>query len=551
MIADLWYKNAVIYSLDVETFMDADGDGIGDFEGLCRRLDYLASLGIDAIWLAPFQPSPDRDDGYDIADFYGVDARYGNSGDFVEFMHQAKRRGLRVVLDLVVNHVSDKHPWFQEARRDPDSKYRDWFVWSKKRPKHWNKGMVFPGHQLATWTKDEVAGLWFYHRFFEFQPDLNSANPAVQEEIRRVVAYWIELGVAGFRIDAVPFLIEVADAVSEDWAQDFDYLYDLRRQAQLRRGDAVLLGEANLPPGGETPFFGRRGEGLQMMFNFWANQHLYYSLATHDARPLADALRATRNIPEVCQWAHFLRNHDELDLGRLTEEQREVAYARFAPDEHMRLYDRGIRRRLAPMLGNRAQLELAQSLAFALPGASVLRYGDEIGMGDDLRLPGRDAVRTPMQWSNERNGGFSLADALAHPVIDDGIYGYPRVNVADQQREPGSLLNWFRGMIRLRKQCPEIGWGDWKILATRSPHVLAIEYQWRGSALVIVHNFDAQSRQVRIKPTVTGSDTLVDLRVEEDSHADASGRHSIVLEPFGYRWFRVRSLDFASRSSPL
>ena len=326
MSADLWYRDAIIYSLDVETFLDANGDGVGDFEGLVRRLDYLDALGINTVWLAPFQPSPDRDDGYDITDFYGVDPRYGTSGDFVEFLHEADKRGIRVILDLVINHTSDEHPWFQSARSDPESRYRDWYVWSKKRPAHWNKGMVFPGHQHSTWTYDDAARAYYYHRFYEFQPDLNSTNPEVRAEIRRILGYWAQLGVAGFRVDAVPFILEIPDARSAKWEHDFSFLYELRQLLQLRRGDALLLGEVNVPPGEEKRYFGTRCDGLQMLFNFWVNQHLFYSLATADVAPLAAALRATRRVPPSCQWGIFLRTHDELDNGRLSEERRGVAF---------------------------------------------------------------------------------------------------------------------------------------------------------------------------------------------------------------------------------
>jgi maltose alpha-D-glucosyltransferase/alpha-amylase len=547
MIADLWYKNAVVYSLDVETFLDANGDGVGDFEGLIRRLDYLNALGVDTVWLAPFQPSPDRDDGYDIKDFYGVDPRYGSSGDFVEFMHEADKRGIRVVIDLVVNHTSNEHRWFEEARRNPESRFRSWYVWSKTRPKHWNRGMVFPGHQKSTWTYDKEVRAYYYHRFYDFMPDLNTANPEVREEIRRIIGFWLELGVAGFRVDAVPFILEVADPTKAKWDQDFELLYDLRRLLQLRRGDAALLGEANVPPGGEGKFFGKRGEGIQLLFNFWVNQHLFYTLASGDVKPLAAALRATRRLPPGCQWAHFLRNHDELDLGRLSKEQRALVFTRFAPEADMQLYDRGIRRRLLPMLGDRRHLELAESVKFSLPGTPVIRYGDEIGMGDNLKLPEREAVRTPMQWSAEAQAGFSHAKKTVSPLIDDGIYAYNRVNVEDQQRDPSSLLNWNAAMIRLRKECPEIGWGDWTLLATGSPHVLALQYEWRGNALVILHNFADRPQSVRITPRTEHGDRLVDLRAEEQSLARPSGAHHIVLDPFGYRWFRAGGLNYALR----
>jgi maltose alpha-D-glucosyltransferase/alpha-amylase len=548
MLADLWYKNAVVYSLDVETFLDGNGDGVGDFPGLVQRLDYLDALGVDTIWLAPFQPSPDRDDGYDITDFYGVDPRYGSSGDFVEFMREARKRGIKVVIDLVLNHTSERHPWFQSARKDPGSPFRDWYLWCEKRPKHWKQGMVFPGFQKSTWSRDPVAKQWYYHRFYDFQPDLDSSNPEVREEMRRIMGYWLELGVAGFRVDAVPFIIELTDPKRATAPKDFELLYDLRRFADVRAGDAVLLGEANVEPKEQMPYFGKRGEGLQMMFNFWVNQHLFYALAESDARPLAAALRATRTLPPGAQWAQFLRNHDELDLGRLTGAQRARVFERFAPEERMHLYDRGIRRRLAPMLGDRPHLELAYSLLFSLPGTPVIRYGDEIGMGDDLSLPQRDAVRTPMQWSSEPNAGFTTARKAPHPVIDDGgPWDYRRVNVEAQQRDPSSLLTWTARMIRLRKECPEIGWGSWTLLATGKPDVLAMRYDWRGNSVVVVHNLAEQPRAVRIRPDAQGDERLVSLLDEQETRAAKSGAHHLSLDAFGYAWFRVGGLNYALR----
>ena len=547
MIEDLWYKNAVIYSLDLETYMDGNGDGVGDFEGLIQRLDYLDSLGVDAVWLAPFQPSPNRDNGYDISDYYGVDPRHGSSGDFVEFMHQAHKRGIKVIMDLVVNHTSDQHQWFRAARRDKGSKYRDWYIWSKKRPSDWNKGMVFPGVQTATWSYDKEAREYYYHRFYEFQPDLDIGNPEVRTEIRRIIGYWLELGVAGFRVDAVPFLIESPVPGEGKPTLNFEYLAEMRRFLQWRVGNAILLGEANVLPKESLQYFGAAGDQIHMMFNFWVNQHLFYALATADIGPLVEALRSTRKLPHAAQWAQFLRNHDELDLGRLDEDDRERVFARFGPDEEMQLYHRGIRRRLASMLGDRRHLELAYSLLFSLPGTPVIRYGDEIGMGEDLSLDERAAVRTPMQWTNERNAGFSTAEKLVHPVISGGFYGYERLNVESQRRDPASLLNWTVRMIRLRKECPEIGWGQWQILRSGSPHVLAIRYDWRGNSVIAVHNFSEKPQEARITPAVEGAEMLANLLIAEESHADSRGTHRLSLEEYSYRWYRVGGLNYALR----
>lgn len=548
MIEDLWYKNTVVYNLDVDAFMDGNDDGIGDFEGLVRRLDYLDALGVGTLWLAPFQPSPERDNGYDVSDFYGVDPRYGSSGDFVEFMHQASKRGIKVILDLVVNHTSDQHPWFRQACADPSSRFRDWYIWSKRRPPGWKEGMVFPGYQESTWTYEKRSRQYYFHRFYEFQPDLNTANPEVQAEIRRIMGYWLQLGVSGFRVDAVPFVLEMPEHGPAKVGQDFGLLSDMRRFLQWRAGDAILLGEANVLPKETRRYFGREGGGLQMMFNFWVNQHLFYALATGEVAPLVEALRATRSLPlGTNQWAQFLRGHDELDLGRLTEEQRQRVFDRFAPDPDMQLYDRGIRRRLASMLGDRRHVELAYSLVFGLPGTPVLRYGEEIGMGEDLSLPQREPVRTVMQWSNERHAGFTAAEKPRRPLIRDGIYGYQRVNVESQQRDPGSLLNWMARMIRLRKECPEIGWGDWTVLATGSPYVLALRYDWRGNSVVVVHNFADHPQMVRLRPGVERGHLLVDLIREEESRAGASGVHRLALDAYGYRWFRVGGLNYALR----
>jgi maltose alpha-D-glucosyltransferase / alpha-amylase len=551
MITDLWYKNAVVYSLDLETFMDGNGDGCGDFHGLMQRLDYLDSLGIDVIWLAPFQPSPNRDNGYDISDFYGVDPRHGSSGEFVEFMNQANKRGIGVIVDLVVNHTSDKHPWFQAARRDAKSPLRDWYIWSKKRPPGWNQGMVFPGVQKSVWTYDKLAREYFYHVFYDFQPDLNMDNPDVRAEIMRIMGYWLELGVAGFRVDAVPFIIQGSPLSSRKQPKlHFDWLEEMRRFLQWRSRDAILLGEANVLPRDNMRYFGDEGEGIQMMFNFFVNQHLFYALASEDVRPLAEALRRTQDIPNTSQWAQFLRNHDELDLGRLSERQRQTVFQRFGPESKMQLYNRGIRRRLAPMLGDRRNMELAYSMLFALPGTPVIRYGDEIGMGENLALPEREAVRTPMQWSGEHNGGFSLAERLPTPVITEGVYGCEQVNVEKQRRDPQSFLNWLVRMIRQRKETPEIGWGECSILPTGHNSVLGLMYEWRGNRVVLLHNFSRQPLEVVLRVKGEGGDMLTNLLAENESRAQGDGAHRIALEEFGYRWFRVGGLGYALRRQP-
>jgi maltose alpha-D-glucosyltransferase / alpha-amylase len=554
MIDDLWYKNGVFYCLAVGTYMDADGDGIGDFKGLLRRLDYLHGLGITAIWLMPFQPSPGKDDGYDIADYYGVDPRYGTLGDFVEFTNGCKQRGIRVIIDLVVNHTSDQHPWFKSARSSKDSHYRDWYVWADKKPGNANKGMVFPGVQKSTWTHDKDARAWYFHRFYDFQPDLNTSNPQVQAEILKIMGFWIQLGVSGFRMDAVPFVIATKGAKVRKPAEQYDMLRAFREFLQWRKGDAIILAEANVLPETDMDYFGDDGDRMHMMFNFHVNQHLFYALASGDSRPLAKALKDTRPRPATAQWGLFLRNHDELDLGRLTAAQRNVVFKTFGPDKTMQLYDRGIRRRFAPMMGgDRRRLELGYSLMCTLPGTPVIRYGDEIGMGDNLALPERNCARTPMQWSTEPQAGFTESDRPCSPVIDQGPYGYEHVNVAKQRRDPNSMLNWTERIIRMRKEVPEVGWGDFRLIATRDPAVLIIRYDWRNNSVLFVHNLDETPREIAFSAGLPGeaAKLLINLLAEDHSHADERGRHRLVLEPYGYRWYRVGGLDYLLKRSDI
>ncbi|HYT98537.1 MAG TPA: alpha-amylase family protein [Casimicrobiaceae bacterium] len=552
MINDLWYKNAIIYCLSVETFMDSNGDGIGDFQGLTRRLDYLHGLGVTTIWLMPFQASPNRDGGYDVSDYYNVDPRFGTLGDFVEFTHGAQQRGMRVLIDLVVNHTSDEHPWFQQARRDPKSKYRDWYVWSKKKPPRIEDGVVFPGVQKSTWTFDKIAKAWYFHRFYAFQPDLDTANPLVRAEILKIMGFWTQLGVSGFRMDAVPFVISAKGPNVDKPKLQYDMLRRFRELLQWRQGDAIILGEANVLPKTDMEYFGEAGERLHMMFNFQVNQYLFYALATADSRPLIQALEKTKPRPASSQWGMFLRNHDELDLGRLTPAQRQRVLEAFAPEKDMQLYERGIRRRLAPMLGSdRRRFELAYSLMLTLPGTPVLRYGDEIAMGDDLRLPERNCARTPMQWSDEPHGGFTVSDKPVMPVITGGPYGYEHVNVAAQRRDPNSTLNWLERACRMRKEVPEVGWGDFEVLPSADPAVLSLRYEWRNNAVLFVHNLGADPRELTIKQEAIGKDgdLLVNLLAEDHSRVDSRGRHQILLEPYGYRWYRVGGLDYLLKRS--
>ncbi|HEX2172683.1 MAG TPA: alpha-amylase family protein [Dehalococcoidia bacterium] len=542
-IDDLWYKNAIIYCLDVEKYQDANGDGVGDFEGLMRRLDYLQGLGVTCVWLQPFYPSPNRDNGYDVSDYYGVHDKHGSLGDFVAFMQHAEALGIRVIIDLVVNHTSVDCPWFQSARADRKSHYRDWYVWADERPKNHKDGIVFPGEQTSTWDFDRRAGQYYFHRFYKHQADLNTWHPYVRAEIQKIMGFWLQLGVSGFRMDAVPFLVEKKGAGVEP-QQDFNLLKEMRDFLQWRTADAILLAEANVPPDESMDYFGREGGRLQMMLNFPVNQRLFYALATGDIEPLIWAIEQTRLRPANAQWVQFLRSHDELDLGRLSEEQRQKVFEAFGPDKRMQLYGRGIRRRLSPMLGDdRKRLELAFSLLFSLPGTPMMQYGDEIGMGDNLRLPERECARTPMQWTDGPHGGFSRAKKVVRPVIDGPVYGYQQRNVANQRRDQDSLLNWTERMIRMRKECPEISWGQVHVLRTNATDVLALRYDWRETSLLTVHNFSTAKRRVHLKPGCARDGLLVELFNGHHSRAENDGAHRIDLPGYAWRWFRVGGAD--------
>jgi maltose alpha-D-glucosyltransferase/alpha-amylase len=516
------------------------------------RLDYLQGLGVTAIWLMPFQPSPGKDDGYDVADYYGVNPHFGTLGDFVEFTQGCRQRGLRVLIDLVVNHTSDQHPWFQEARRDPDSKYRDWYVWSKKKPKNAASGVVFPGVQKSTWTRDDVARQYYFHRFYDFQPDLNTANPEVQAEILKIMGFWLQLGVSGFRMDAVPFVIASKGATVTKPKEDYEMLRTFSQFLGWREGNAIILGEANVLPSTDMNYFGNAGERIQMVFNFEVNQHLFLALATSDCRKLKKAMMETKPRPATAQWGQFLRNHDELDLGRLEEKERQAVFASFGPDKEMQLYDRGIRRRLAPMLeGDRRRLELAYSLMMTLPGTPVIRYGDEIAMGDNLKLPERNCARTPMQWSTEPNAGFTKSNKPVMPVISAGPYGFEHVNVAAQRRDPNSLMNWMERIIRMRKETPEIGWGDFSFISARATDILIMRYEWRDNSVILVHNLSPLPREVSFS-VGTGHEqacSLINLLSDDHSQPIDGNRHQMLLEPYGYRWYRVCGLDYLLKRS--
>jgi maltose alpha-D-glucosyltransferase / alpha-amylase len=540
MPRELWYKEAVIYCLDVETFQDTNHDGIGDFHGARERLDYIVALGINVLWLLPFYPTPNRDNGYDVLDYYGIDSRLGTAGDFVEFMHAARERGLRVIIDLPVNHTSIEHPWFQAARSDPESPYHDFYVWSDDRPDDADEGMVFPGVEDTVWTYDRKAKKYYHHRFYSHQPDLNISNPEVRKEIMRIMGYWLELGVSGFRLDAAPFLIEMKGVDCAADQDPYQYLQDFRSFLSWRRGDAILLAEANVEPEKVQDYFGE-GTKMHMLFNFMLNQHLFLALARQRRDPLVEGFTITPPIPDDGQWAQFLRNHDELDLGRLTAVQRRAVFDAFAPEESMRLYDRGIRRRLAPMLGgDEARIRMARSLVLTLPGTPVLRYGEEIGMGDDLSLEERDAVRTAMQWNDGKNAGFSTADPqdLPRPVIWGGDYGAETVNVEAQERDPDSLLNWTERAIRTRKECPEIGQGDGTLIEASDPAVFAHMCSTAKHTFIAAHNLCEQPVTVRLDTSAVEGEELIEL-LDGRERRPLEDETELELEGYGFVWLRV------------
>ena len=547
---DHWYKNSVVYAVDVETFQDSDGDGVGDFRGLTDRLDYLRRLGVDCLWVLPFYPTSGRDNGYDVTDYYGVDDRFGDPGDFAEFLNEAESHGIRVLVDLIANHTSDQHPWFQRAREDPDSKYRDYYVWTDDPDDApFDAETVFPGQEEGVWTYDDEAEAYYFHRFYDFEPGLNIANPDVREEIRDVMGYWLRLGVDGFRLDAASHLLEAKGFERTRPRDPHGVLREFREFVTRRNGDAVLLGEVDVEPDRLGEFFGD-GDELTMLFDFLLDNYLFLGLARESADAVVEGLRLLPSPPPEGQWVNFLRNLDELDLERLTQSERDDVFEAFAPTEEMRIFGRGIRRRLAPMLAEDAaagespglrRVRLAVSLLFSLPGTPMLVYGDEIGMGDDLSLDGRTAVRTPMQWADARNAGFSDADAadLPTPVVSEGPFGYDRVNVRDQEFDPDSLFNWMQRLVHVRKENPEIGWGTFELVETAPQSVLAHRCAHGGSGVTAVHNLAGEEATVSLPASdaARATDVFADRRYEP-LDGDGDG-FEFTLSPYGYRWLRL------------
>jgi len=527
--SDLWWRTAVFYCLGVGTFQDSDGDGHGDFDGLAARIDDLAALGVSCLWLLPFQTTPGRDGGYDISDYYGVGRRFGDLGAVTETIRVAHDRGIRVVMDLVINHTSEKHPWFVSARRSRTSRYRDYYVW-RDRPPRDAAPTVFPGEEDSTWQYDERTDQYYQHSFYRQQPDLNLGNPAVREEIARIIGFWLKLGIDGFRLDAVPFLI--AAPGSADPKHPHAFLRELHRFVGRRSGSALLVGEVGLGHADQMEYFGLEGTELDMQFDFLTCETAFLSFARHDARPLARVLAARPEVDSSQGWVTFLRSNDELSLELLEPDERQDVFDAFAPDETQRVYERGIVRRLAPMLGDDPRrLRLAYSLLFTLPGAPMLYYGEEIGMGESARLPGREAVRTPMQWSAGAAGGFSsaLSSKMVARIPQDG-YGPKHVNVHDQRRDPESLWSFISRLATRYRSTPAIAWGRTRVLDTGDDRVLAHAAATDDQSFIAVHNFGEEPTTVRLPGVELG--TAIDLLTD---HPGEEG-DEIRLDAYGFRW---------------
>lgn len=528
-----WYVNAVFYELYLRAFTDSNSDGFGDLAGLRSRLDYLEWLGVDCIWLPPIYPSPLRDDGYDIASYFGIDPMYGLMEDFKMTLDEIHRRGMRVIMDLVVNHTSDRHPWFQEARRSKDSPMRDYYVWSSTDEKYSGARIIFIDTEKSNWTYDEMSGEYYWHRFFSSQPDLNFDNPKVQEEMLSIMRYWLDMGVDGFRVDAVPYLYEREGTNCENLPETHAFVKQMRKLVDEEYPGRLLLAEANQWPNDLLPYFGDQskpaGDEFHVCFHFPVMPRLYMALARGDRQSVVDIMAQTPAIPPQCQWAMFLRNHDELTLEMVTEEDRQFMWDFYAPDNRQRL-NLGIRRRLAPLMDNdRRRIELLHSLLFTLPGVPVLYYGDEIGMGDNLDQPDRNGVRTPMQWNDSENGGFSTAplEALYSPPVTGPDFGYTTVNVLTQQITPGSLLNTVRAMILARKELPVLARGDLRWLHDLPKESLCF---WRESSrgqVLALHNLVDADLTIPL-PAGQYSDAL------NPNTAVTGG--DITLPPYGYRW---------------
>jgi maltose alpha-D-glucosyltransferase / alpha-amylase len=536
----LWFKHAVFYEIHVRGFFDGNADGMGDLRGVTDKLDYLEWLGIDCIWLLPMYPSPLRDGGYDIADFYDIHPDYGTVEDFRAFVDAAHQRQIRVIADLVMNHTSSDHPWFQEARSSPDSPKRDWYVWSDTDDGYPDARVIFVDTEPSNWTWDPLAGQYYWHRFFSHQPDLNYENPEVQDEMLRVLRFWLDLGIDGFRLDAVPYLYEDEGTNCENLPPTHEYLKRVREEVDASYPDRVLLAEANQWPEDVVEYFGE-GDECHMAFQFPIMPRMFMSLRREDATPMYEILERTPSIPDNCQWGLFLRNHDELTLEMVTDDERDYMYAEYAKDPRMKL-NLGIRRRLAPLLDNgRDEIELMHAILFSLPGSPVLYYGDEIGMGDNVFLGDRDGVRTPMHWTGDRNGGFSTADfaQLYLPPLMDPVYGYAAVNVEAQLRTPTSLLRWLHRFVELRKQHPVFGLGTYEPLEPSNPRIFAHVRRWEEEIVLCVHNLARTAQAAELD--LAEFDGLVPEEMFGQTRFPPIGElpYLLTFGARGFYWFRL------------
>ena len=536
----LWFKTAVFYEIHTRGFFDASGDGSGDFRGLTEKLDYLQWLGIDCIWLLPFYKSPLRDGGYDIADFTAVNPEYGVVDDVKEFIDAAHARRIRVIADLVMNHTSSDHPWFQEARSDPSSPKRDWYVWSESNDRYPDARIIFTDTESSNWTWDPVAGQYFWHRFFSHQPDLNYDNPEVQNAMLGVLRFWLDLGLDGFRLDAVPYLFEREGTNCENLPEAHEYLKRVRREIDENYPDRVLLAEANQWPADVVEYFGD-GDECHMAFHFPVMPRMFMAVRREEAVPIYEILAQTPVIPETCQWGLFLRNHDELTLEMVTDEERDYMYAEYAKDPRMKL-NLGIVRRLAPLLDNgRDEMELMTAILFSLPGSPVLYYGDEIAMGDNVFLGDRDGVLTPMQWTGDRNGGFSRADfaQLYAPPLMDPVYGYQAVNVEAQLRISTSLLRWLRRFIAMRKEHPVFGFGTYEPIQTSNPRIFAHLRRWEDDLVLCVHNLARSAQAVELD--LSDHEGRYPVELFGPSRFPRAGQlpYLLTLAPRGFYWFQL------------
>ncbi len=539
----LWYKDAVIYELHIKAYADSNGDGIGDFRGLTAHLDHVQSLGVNTIWLLPFYPSPLRDDGYDVADYVGVHPSYGTLEDFKAFVDEAHRRGLRVITELVVNHSSDQHPWFQAARRAPKgSPERNFYVWSDDPQLYSGTRIIFTDTEKSNWTWDEVAGQYFWHRFFSHQPDLNFDNPAVRAAVIKTMEFWLELGVDGFRLDAIPYLIERDGTSNENLRETHDVIKEIRHALDAKYPGRLLLAEANMWPEDVREYFGD-GDECHMAYHFPLMPRMYMAIAQEDRHPVVEILQQTPDIPANCQWAVFLRNHDELTLEMVTSRERDYMYSMYAADARARI-NLGIRRRLAPLLENdRARIELMNSLLLSMPGTPVLYYGDEIGMGDNIFLGDRDGVRTPMQWTSDRNGGFSRADPqrLYLPPIQDPIYGFEAVNVEAQSREPSSLLAWTRRLLAVRSGTKAFGRGQFTMLHPGNRRVLAYVREYGDEVVLCVANVSRHAQPVELDLASWKGRVPVEMTGRNPFPPIGELPYLLTLPGYGFFWFRLAS----------